>query len=347
MDDASSNHPIEEFMDLLNAKEWQAFIDQHPETHILQTPAWGMLKSHYGWTPKFVKDGEVGAMVLFRSLPLGLKIAYIPRGPIGEPPWQALWQSVDDLCQKERAIFLRVEPDIWSPTSDDFLKINLPNFNQTEHSVQPPRTIMIDLTKSDDDLLMEMKSKTRYNIRLAERKDVIVSASDDVATFYKMMLTTGSRDAFGIHTLDYYQRAYDLFAPLGMCKLLIATYQGNPLAGLMAFAHGNTAWYFYGASNNAERNRMPTYLLQWEAMQWAKEKDCQVYDLWGIPDQPEEALEDSFLDRSDGLWGVYRFKRGFGGDVKRTIGTWDRIYRPMMYKLYQLWAKNRSHNAGS
>lgn len=334
-------------MDLLNAQEWQNFIDKHPEAHILQTPTWGELKSHYGWTPRFIQLGNLGAMILFRRLPLGLSIAYVPRGLVGEGDWQAFWPEVDALCRREKAIFLRVEPDIWEPVTADFVAQNLPEFTATAQTVQPPRTILIDLTRSDDDLLMDMKSKTRYNIRLAERKDVVVSASDDIETFHRMMLTTGSRDAFGVHSLDYYQRAYELFAPLGACVLLMALFQEQPLAGMMAFAHGDTAWYFYGASTNVERNRMPTYLLQWEAMQWAKRKGCKVYDLWGIPDQSEDVLENTFLDRSDGLWGVYRFKRGFGGEIKRTIGTWDRIYQPVLYQLYKLWAEKRSHLSGS
>ena len=115
----------------------------------------------------------------------------------------------------------------------------------------------------------------------------------------------------------------------------------------MAFAHGDTAWYFYGASTDEERNRMPTYLLQWKAIQWAKGKGCKVYDLWGVPDYPENELEEGFLDRSDGLWGVYRFKRGFGGQLQRTIGAWDRVYQPLVYKLYQLWTGRHQSPAGA
>jgi lipid II:glycine glycyltransferase (peptidoglycan interpeptide bridge formation enzyme) len=162
-----------------------------------------------------------------------------------------------------------------------------------------------------------------------------------------MMLSTGERDEFGIHSLAYYQRAFTSFEPLGACVLLIAEYQAQPLAGLMAFAHGDTAWYFYGASTDEERNRMPTYLLQWEAIRWAKSKGCQVYDLWGVPDYPETELEESFLNRSDGLWGIYRFKRGFGGQIHRAIGTWDRIYQPLIYKLYQRLSARRQTPAGA
>ncbi len=329
-------------MNLLTAQQWKEFIDEHPRAHILQTASWGELKADYGWRPKFVRQGALGAMILFRRLPLGLSVAYIPRGPIGEGDWTAFWHAVDHICKEEKAIFLRVEPDIWAPQTRENIREMLPGFEETDQTIQPPRTILINMQGSEEDILMAMKSKTRYNIRLAGRKNVVVHQSEDVKTFHDMMLTTGDRDEFGIHGLAYYQRAYDLFSPEGACVLLIATYKEQPLAGLMAFARGDTAWYFYGASTNQERSRMPTYLLQWEAIRWAKSMGCKTYDLWGIPDVPEETLEDDFLDRSDGLWGVYRFKRGFGGEIRRTIGAWDRVYRPGLYKFYQIWASRRS-----
>jgi len=325
-------------MDLLKPEAWQQFIDQHPNTHILQTPEWGALKAGFGWTAHFIRQDQIGAMVLVRHLPFGFSVAYIPRGPVGEGDWTLFWQALDDLCRQEHAIFLRVEPDLWQPIDENLIKHQLPGFVSTAHTIQPPRTILIDLQASEEDLLMEMKSKTRYNIRLADRKGVVVHQSADIAAFHHMSLTTGERDEFGVHSLDYYQRAYELFAPKDKCVLMIAKFEEQPLAGLMAFAQRNTAWYFYGASTNQERNRMPTYLLQWEAIRWAKQKGCKFYDLWGIPDLPESVLEEDFPDRSDGLWGVYRFKRGFGGEIRRTIGAWDRVYHPFLYKIYQLWA---------
>ena len=335
-------------MALLTPQAWDQFIEDHPDAHILQTSPWGELKSAFGWQPRYVQQGSLGALVLFRRLPLGLSIAYIPRGPIGSDNcWDDFWPVVDDVCRKERAVFLRVEPNVWEPVPDDFSKTNLPGFVQSDQTIQPPRTILIDLAKNEDEILMEMKSKTRYNIRLAARKDVVVRESDDIETFHRMMLTTGERDEFGVHSRDYYQRAYDCFAPRGACVLLLAEYEGQPLAGLMAFAHGETAWYFYGASTDQERNRMPTYLLQWEAMRWAKAKGCLVYDLWGVPDQSQDQLENAFLDRSDGLWGVYRFKRGFGGELRRTVGAWDRVYQPALYKLYELWSGRRQTATGA
>ena len=261
-------------------------------------------------------------------------MAYIPKGPIGGK-WDALWPEIDHLCRSSRAVFLKLEPDYWVAPETEGTSI-LPNdFHPSIHSIQPRRTVVVDLSLDEDEILAKMKQKTRYNIRLAQRKDIEVHASDDIDAFYEMMTVTGQRDGFGVHTKNYYQRAYELFNPLGMCELLVAEYQGQPLAGLMVFASGQRAWYLYGASTNIERNRMPTYLLQWEAMRWAKAKGCTEYDLYGVPDEDQATLEENFTERSDGLWGVYRFKRGFGGEVKRSASAFDKVYIPWAYWGYQ------------
>jgi lipid II:glycine glycyltransferase (peptidoglycan interpeptide bridge formation enzyme) len=125
--------------------------------------------------------------------------------------------------------------------------------------------------------------------------------------------------------------------------LLVAEYEGEPLASLMVFANpfGKRAWYMYGASNDNERNRMPTYLLQWEAICWARARGSEEYDLWGVPDEDEAKLESEFESRRDGLWGVYRFKRGFGGEVKRAAQAVDRVYNPLLYWMYLKLIGNR------
>jgi lipid II:glycine glycyltransferase (peptidoglycan interpeptide bridge formation enzyme) len=155
------------------------------------------------------------------------------------------------------------------------------------------------------------------------------------------MQVTGSRDGFGVHSQAYYQMAYDIFKPLGQCELLVARYQDTTVAALMVFTHGERSWYLYGASSDAERNRMPTYLLQWEAMRWAASRGCHEYDLWGVPDEDEETLEAQFSNRYDGLWGVYRFKRGYGGAIVRSVGAFDRVYIPVLYRLYQFISSRR------
>jgi peptidoglycan pentaglycine glycine transferase (the first glycine) len=312
---------------------WAEFIQSVPNSHLLQTPAWGALKSSFGWTACHVIDECGGTQVLFRSLPLGFKLAYIPLGPIGD--WLPdLLPALDTLCQNEGAFMLKIEPDhSW----DEGMASNLKNFglHESNQTIQPPRTILVDLTGDEEAILTRMKQKTRYNIRLAGRKGVSVQPWDDIAAYAAMTQETAERDAFGAHNQAYFQKTYDLFHPVGMCELLVAEVEDETVAALMVFAYGKRAWYLYGASRDAHREKMPTYLLQWEAMRWAKARGCQVYDLWGIPDADEESLEAQFTSRSDGLWGVYRFKRGFGGVVSRTMGAWDRVYNPITYRIYQ------------
>jgi lipid II:glycine glycyltransferase (peptidoglycan interpeptide bridge formation enzyme) len=143
------------------------------------------------------------------------------------------------------------------------------------------------------------------------------------------METTAERNEFGIHTQAYYRQVLERFLPQKQAALLIAEVDDDPVAAIIVFALGETAWYFYGASSNRHRKKMPTYALQWAAMRWAKARGCTTYDLWGIPDHDEATLEDEFVERSDGLWGVYRFKRGFGGEVVRYAGLWEKALSPL------------------
>ena len=322
----------------VSLKDWNTFLAKYPDVHILQTGEWGELKSTFGWDPvRIILDDETGAQILFRRLPLGLTLAYLPK-PVFSHQLSVLneqfWIEVDAICTKRRAVFLKIELDIWN----DFPlpKVERLNVRVSSHNIQPPRTILVDLSGTEEDILARMKQKTRYNIRLAAKKGVTVRPWDNLSAFHQMMLVTGGRDRFGVHSLEYYQRVYELFHPTGMADLLVAEYEGKPLAALMVFARGNRAWYMYGASTDEERNRMPTYLLQWEAMRWARSKGVEEYDLWGVPDENENTLEAQFTGRNDGLWGVYRFKRGFGGELKRAAQATDRVYNPLLYNLY-LW----------
>jgi lipid II:glycine glycyltransferase (peptidoglycan interpeptide bridge formation enzyme) len=311
--------------------QWHDFIAAHPDIHLLQTAEWGELKSAFGWTPVRIISGDSGVQILFRKLPLGFTIGYIPKVDGGR--WSVdgnIWKEIDSVCKKHHAIFCKLEPDAWE--GEAYL---LPSaFRASPHNIQPPRTITLDISGGEDDILARMKQKTRYNVRLAEKKGVTVRAWDDLDGFHQMMQVTGGRDGFGVHSLEYYRRAYELFHPTGMAELLVAEYEGKPLAALMVFARGPRAWYVYGASNDQERNRMPTYLLQWEAIRWAKSHGCVEYDLWGVPDEDEAKLEAEFESRHDGLWGVYRFKRGFGGTLKRAAQAVDRVYNPLLYWAY-------------
>jgi lipid II:glycine glycyltransferase (peptidoglycan interpeptide bridge formation enzyme) len=323
---------------IVSLTDWNQFLSRHPNAHLLQTGEWGELKRAFGWEPVRIINEEAGVQILFRKLPLGFTIGYIPKAVIGSQfISEKFWNEIDSVCKQKRAIFLKLEPDSW----DSEIILHPSSFILSKHNIQPPRTLIVDLRGSEEQILARMKQKTRYNIRLAEKKGVTVRAWEDLEAFHKMMLLTGGRDGFGVHSLEYYRRAYELLHPKGMCELLVAEYEGKPLAALFVARHGNRAYYLYGASTDVERNRMPTYLLQWEAMKWAKARGCEEYDLWGVPDEDEAALEANFETRRDGLWGVYRFKRGFGGELKRAAQAMDRVYNPLLYWAYLKFIGNR------
>lgn len=319
--------------------EWNAFVSTHHEAHLLQAGAWGELKSAFGWQTRRLINGDAGAQVLFRRLAPGMRLAYLARGPVGTLS-PGLREEISAVCQIEGVFALKVEPDLWEDQEGQGGAVVYPpgfeGFAPSSQVIQPPRTITISLAGSEDDILMRMKQKTRYNVRLAEKKGVCVRESLEVEAFHRLALETGKRDGFAVHSLDYYRQAFDLFRPGGQCVLLMAELGGELVSGLMAFRTPNRAWYLYGASSDKGRESMSTYLLQWQAMRWAKSAGCHEYDLWGIPDFPESELEAGFASRTGGLWGVYRFKRGFGGKVRRSVGAYDRVYKPAIYWLYQL-----------
>ena len=316
-----------------SAADWDAFLARFPEAHLLQTSAWGELKGAFGWTPHWIIVSNAGALLLERRIAPGLRIAYAPMGPVGD--WVPdLIPALLSLTRSLRCFALKLEPDApdGSPLAD---QLHALGFSPSLHAVQPRRSLVVDLASDEDAILAHMHQKTRYNVHLAERKQVRVRPWDDLPAFGEMMQTTAARDQFGVHTPAYYARAFELFHAQGECELLLAEFEGRSLAALMVFARGPRAWYLYGASTDEERNRMPTYVLQWEAMRWARRRGCRTYDLWGVPDADRETLESQFESRGDGLWGVYRFKRGFGGELVRSIGAWDYPLQSLPYSLYR------------
>lgn len=335
-------------METDNPAAWDDFVAQHPRAHVLQQAAWGSLKAAFGWGADRVTLSEnrqivAGAQLLFRPLPFRLgTLAYLPMGGYvtRDDLWQPLWSAIDQCAKQHRAAFLKWEPGMYrGEPLPDFARFG---FQLSEQTIQPPNTILIDISGSEDEILARMNQGTRRKIRQSLKNDVHYYEADrtGVDKFNAMMQTTGARNAFGVHSPAYYERAYDLFVPRD-AALILAEHEGEPLAGIMVFAVGKTAWYLYGASSNEKRNLMAAYGVQWKAIQWAKARNCTIYDLWGIPDADEATLEAQFENRSDGLWGVYGFKRGWGGEVVRSAGAWDKVYNPLVYAAYKLALKYR------
>jgi peptidoglycan pentaglycine glycine transferase (the first glycine) len=321
----------------LTVGAWEAFLDRHPEAHLLQTPAWGELKARHGWRPLRIAADGAGAQLLMRRVLPGFDLAYIPRGPVGD--WRPLLPEVIELARARGAFVLILEPDSSEAETPDLRDVG---FVAAARTVQPRRSLIVDLRRSEEAILDGMHQKTRYNIRLAERRGVTVRPWDQPEAFAAMLRATGDRQGFGIHRPAYYRDAYDLFHPRQECELLVAEVNGDPVAALMVFARGSGSWYLYGASTERARSSMPTYALQWQAMRWARQRGAAWYDLWGVPDEPGETLESEFETRRDGLWGVYRFKRGFGGRLVRAPGGWEYPLRPSLFRLYRRLGSRRA-----
>ncbi|HVO43397.1 MAG TPA: peptidoglycan bridge formation glycyltransferase FemA/FemB family protein [Aggregatilineales bacterium] len=349
--------------DTISAAEgqrWNAFVNQHPDAHILQQAEWGMLKSAFGWQHEILAVGqdaaspiEAGALILYRRLPFGLgTMAYIPAGPLlrddaVNPANDLLWSAIDGQARRRRAAFLKVEPCNWyreRPALAAYLASA--GLRISPQTIQPPRTSILATGDGEEAVLKRMNQSTRRKVRMADKNGIAVREGTraDVASFNGLMMQTGDRDVFGVHAPAYYEKVYDLFAHDGRCALLMAAHEGQDLAGVFALHGGENAYYFYGASSNEQRNLMASYIVQWEAIRWAMAHGARRYDLWGIPDHEETVLEAEFEDRKgghDGLWGVYGFKRGFGGHVVRSVGAWDRVYNPLVYRLYTLYLGRR------
>ena len=300
---------------------------------------------------------RAAAMVLQRSLPVTgfsarMRLLYTPKGPLLD--WSDIvlrTRVVADLqafARKQGAIFLKIDPDVQlgiglSQTSQE------PPFSIGEQlqemlltrgwryspeQIQFRNTVLIDLNPSEAEILERMKQKTRYNIRLASRKGVVIRQGTpaDYPLLYRLYAETSLRDGFTIRDQAYYQRVWNSFprpdqpAPAQPYAMpLIADVDGEPVAALVLFIFARKAWYLYGMSREIHRDKMPNYLLQWEAIRLSRALGCQVYDLWGAPE---------VLAESDPLWGVYRFKEGLGGTFTRFLGAWDYPVHVNLYKFY-------------
>jgi peptidoglycan pentaglycine glycine transferase (the first glycine) len=339
-----------------SAEAWDAFVERQPRAHPLQLSAWGAFKSQYGWRCERValqagNEIMAGAQVLLRRLPARLgALAYIPMGPYAQDEssefYSQLWTALRQrLTREHRAALLKIEPGLYfDSTAPDWSQWG---FVPSPQTVQPPRTIVLDITGTQESALARMNQGTRRKIRQSvERNGIIYSEAQtaaDVAKFTQLMQVTGSRNEFGVHEPAYYQRVFEQFVPQHRA-LILAEHEGDVLAGVMVFAAGKNAVYLYGASSDTKRNLMASDGVQWQAIRWAQAHGCHWYDLWGIPDAEEAELEADFQTRSDGLWGVYGFKRGWGGKIVRSIGTWDQVYNPLVYRAYQFALKRRGHS---
>lgn len=334
---------------------WNRTILRLPNPHLLQTSEWAALKSEVGWKniqQSWEEDSRAAAAasILKRTFRLGgvgpeISILYVPRGPLldwsREDLVEKVMASLEQLCSKEKAIFIKLDAEIplgtGVPGEKSFSEcptgrrvsdlLIRRGWRISPEQIQFRNTMMLDLDGDEDAWLARMKQKTRYNVRLAAKNGVSVrrATADELALLYQMYAETSVRDGFVIRGQEYYLDVWTRFMDAGKAHPLVAEVDGQIVAGLVLFTFGSRAWYLHGMSTQHHREKMPNYLLQWEAMRLSKSLGCETYDLWGAPD--EFAPEDR-------MFGVFRFKEGLGAQVVRTPGAWDYVCNKPLYFAY-------------
>ena len=326
---------------------WDAFVASWPHFGLLQSSGWGDLKERLGWKVFRigVEQGDrlvAGAQMLVKPLPLGAaSLAYIPRGPLVD--WgergvvQALLGELHRVARRQRAIALKVEPPL-EQTPLAISELTSHGFRRSRFNNQPQATLINDLTPDLDTILAQMSSTARYNIRYSERKGVRVreGSRDDLPVAYGLLRSTAERGRFPVRPLDYYVDEWEVLAPSGQLKLYLAMYEGQAVAMSIPAAFGDRAASLHSGSTHEHHKLKPNELLAWSCLRWAKAQGCRTYDFWGIPDEAGEMLsrgEPVPEDLRGGLWGVYYFKRSFGGSPLQYAGAYDFVYSNVSYRL--------------
>jgi peptidoglycan pentaglycine glycine transferase (the first glycine) len=334
---------------------WSNFIADHPLATIHQSPSWGhfqkMIPSRGHYCILVLEEkGKIlgGGLILRQQLPKGFSWLYCPRGPLFDYDAENIdellakfTERLENVAEKQNAIFLRIDPPLVQ--SDDACAnySSLPHFHQVSHGFQPQHTRVIDISKTEETILKQMKPKGRYNIRLAEKKGITVEQVDPqdlesfqkgIEAFYEILKQTTRRDGFHGHNQEFYENMVKILAQSKEAHLYLAKFEGETIAAILNTYFNSTATYYYGASSNQHRNLMAPYLLQWQAIRDAKEAGYSKYDLFGVAPK----------DSPDHTWaGVTQFKNKFGGNYVEYAPAQEFAFRPLLYWLYRLYKKLR------
>jgi len=249
------------------------------------------------------------------------------------------FEEVRKLAQKEKVVFLRVDPVINFPNSL-YKKIFYPT-----KPTQPQHSLILDISKNEEEILAQMKQKTRYNIRLAKRKGIEIKKisrpnNQEIQTFLNLTIQTSKRDKFKSHPAEYYRKMLKILSRNSMIKLFFAEYQKKVIAANIVVFFSNQAVYLHGASSNEYRQMMAPYYLQWEQIKEAKKLGCQSYDFWGIEKQSPVTSPQPQAAQARSAWaGITRFKKGFGGEEISYPESYDLIFKPIQYIIYRIARK--------
>lgn len=317
-------------------QEWDDFVSALPYTQFTQSWGWGELQKSVGRNVEryFVVSDEgpvpiAAVQLMHQARPVVGGYWLAPRGPVFASPLdQGAKEAVMDFLARElvlpNGLFVRLEPLLLLPSV-----YRLPPDFIPHRSFNPATTVLVDLKKSENDLLLAMHQKTRYNVRLAERHGVTVRVGTDeeLGTFLRLTKETEERDKFSAPDFSYLEKTYRIMAREGIARLRVADYKGETLAMSMEMSYGDTVTYLHGASSSRHRNVMAPFALHWEAIRAAKAEGKKVYDFWGC--NPEDANDPNYKPSWE---GITRFKLGWGGARVSLLGTFDVACKPWLYR---------------
>ena len=343
-----------EVHNISDREQWNSFLTKQPNGHLLQSYEWGELTSSLGNTiirlGAFEQDRLVGTMMLsIADAPLPLpfpvphpKWIYCCRGPNFERGYEsafnALLAEAHRLAQQENTIVLRLEPNITEEEeqregwSDKFQQLG---FSVNPFSTHGRRSWVLDIRPDLSELFQHFSKKWRQNIRQAEKRGVTVrmgTNESDIDAFYELLRSTSIQQNFFIHPRSYYSRIFDTFVNSGNGALLIAEHNQRIVGVNMIIRFGTRCWDMYSASLDKKSGLNESYPLQYHCFEWAKAQGCTHFDFRTIPE---------VLDPNEEMWGIYEFKKGFGGYSDLVVQTQDYIYRPVLYKGWSLMVKRR------
>ena len=312
---------------------WDDAAVRSPNGHVLQSVAWAQIREIQGWRAEFHRLGSPLplALVLWRSLPAGQSLAYVPRGPIAgnEAELETALAKLAALARERRAVFLKVDPELDGDSVAGAFRAA--GFRRGPDIQPVVATLELDLGPEEDALFAALEKDTRWSVRQAEKRGVSIrdaSGDDDLRALYDLYAETGQRAGFITRTWDYYRRMWGTLVTEGHAKVRLAEKDGKPVAGALTWRCGERDVYQSAATNDAGRSAYAAYGLLWRCIIEARKGGARRFDFGGIP--------ADLTRKDDPMYGPYLFKKGFGGTPRRFIGAHDAVPNDLAYRAFAI-----------
>jgi lipid II:glycine glycyltransferase (peptidoglycan interpeptide bridge formation enzyme) len=305
-------------------------------SHPLQCWQWGEFRQNTG--VKVIRLGSYEHNKLTQTIQMTLHpiphtkwtIGYIPKSTV---PGKQMLDTLREIGAQYHCIFIKMEPNIQKNDTDMKYLTSFSDIHVSAHPLFTHFSFQLDLTKTEDELLKNMQSKTRYNIRIAQKHNVVVQEDDSDEAFQhylNLMMETTKRQRYFAHTASYHKLMWQTLKKENIAHLLTATFNQNnkthTLVSWVLFLFNNVLYYPYGASSSLFRNVMASNAMMWETIRFGKKYHAELFDMWGsLGPNPNS---------QDPWYGFHRFKQGFGATLVEFLGSFDLVISPFLYHVY-------------